>query len=281
MNRRSVLGLLGAVPLFGIGAAARASAAPLMLNPRDKRDAAFIFRKVLYSLDDRLIFWWMDIVRYQQVANELTPQWRLLTGSIAQVTPGADDATYTVKSLAIPFYLDLETNKILEKYKNPITGETVEPRTFGTGGPPSVTQFTIDGADEGPPRAGIVSAERREPIGPVIVQGDECWVRADSMAKIMFQGERKPFHVSDMSDYHAKWSDVTIPEIKSAPARKYFVDVLSWQRFLNMHEQPGGNVGRGPGGKVFSFDDMPDDWKKLVAERAPKIAKDPRSALAG
>lgn len=280
MKRRSVLGLLGAAPFAGF-ITRPAQAAALKLDPANKRDAAFIFRKVLYSLDDRLIFWWMDIVRYQQVENALSPQWRLLTGAISQVIPGPDDASYSVKSLAIPFYLDLETNKIIETYKNPITGEVVQPRTFGSGGPPSVTKFTIDGADDGPPRAGIVSAKRREPIGPVIVAGDECWVRADSVAEILFEGERKVFHVNDMSDYHAKWSDVTNPDIKSAPARKYFVDVLSWQRFLNMHEQPGGNVGRGPGGKVFKFEDMPGDWQKLVAERAPKIAKDPRSALEG
>jgi hypothetical protein len=280
MDRRSVLGLIGAASVATL-AGRRAVAAPLALDPKNKRDAAFIFRKVLYSLDDRLIFWWMDIMRYAQTDNALQPQWRLLTGSIAQVMPGPDAATYSVKSLAIPFYLDLETNRILEKYENPITGETVIPRTFGSGGPPSVTTFTIDGADEGPPRTGIVSAERSEPIGPIIVQGDECWVRADSVAKIMFEGERKVFNVSDMSEYHARWSDVTNPDIQSAPARKYFVDVLSWQRFLNMHEQPGGNVGRGPGGKVFSFEDMPEDWKKLVADRAPKIAKDPRSALEG
>jgi hypothetical protein len=279
MNRRSLLGLFAAAPLIGIGG--RALAAPLALDPKNKRDAALIFRKVLYSLDDRLVFWWMDITRYQQLDNALTPQWRLLTGTIAQVTPGPDDATYSVKSLAVPFYLDLETNKILEKYKNPLTGEIVEPRTFGMGGAPSVTKFTIDGADDGPPRPGIRSAERREPIGPVIVQGDDCWVRADSIAKIDFEGDTKPFNVNDLSDYHAKWSDVTNPDIKSAPARKYFVDVLTYQRFLKMGDKPGGNVGRGPGGKVFKFEDMPGDWQKLVAERAPKIAKDPKSALGG
>ncbi len=87
--------------------------------------------------------------------------------------------------------------------------------------------------------------------------------------------------ISDLTTYFGSLRDVTDPSVKMPPAGHAFTDINDWPTWLEMGDQPGEYYSRGVGFKSFSFEQMPELWKKLVRQEHPAIAKDPLQALHG
>lgn len=277
MNRRSLLKSAAALGFAAPLAACANARGRLTLDPAKPDERLLMYRKILHATDDRLVFWWMKLTRYAQIENGLTPLWNIIVGNISR-TEDHPEGGYVLNERAVLFYTDLETGKPLERWKNPWTGETIEIRNRLP--PPNRARVTVNGVERAPDPP-TLRVERRSPIGPVIIVGDEVWVKGDMQSRSTPVQGGVTRHVNDLSDYQASLADVLDPRVASAPARKYFADVIGWQAFMNMGDRPGGLVGRGPGGKVFSIDDMPDIWRTTVSDRWPEIVRDPRAALAG
>ncbi len=278
IDRRKVLqsaGVIGAAAMVSPVAGAK----PLIkLDPKSKADCALIFRKLAYSTDEKVGFWWLRGTRYALVDAALTPLWDMHIG-IMFTAHDLPDGSFEVKSMSLNFYTDLETGLFMKQFKNPFNNKIID---IGYYAPkPAKHVYSVNGLEDKPEGAlrDLISTGA---IGPARIEGDQIWVEGDHLLRT--QPDVDPAHrirVNDMTTYIGLVRDVADPSIKMAPASQTFSDINTWPPWLQMGDQPGSYYSRVYGHKVFSYDAMPALWRSLVAQEFPDVAKDPIRALMG
>jgi hypothetical protein len=286
MKRRSVMQLIGgagaalAAPAI-VGHAARAATA---FDPKNLDHLSMAHRKLVYSADGAVTFTWLRAMRYALIDSAFTPLWELHSGIMFR-TVDKPDGTYEVHAISAIYYTDIETEKFIETFKNPFTGETV---TFLYARPEApkpavrVTHFGKTGpmGEEGASPAGMKRAVEHRKIGPAWAVGDQIWLRADSVSRFEpTEPGKRMSQVNDWLTYSGSLSAVMDPAVKNPPATQAFNDINTFPAWFGMGERPGNYVSRGFGAKVFAFDDMPKIWRDIFTAKNPQIAKDPKAAL--
>jgi hypothetical protein len=259
-------------------AEARAAAALQTLDPARPADLDLIHRKLAWSMDSTVGFWWLKGMRYGALPPNYTPFWNMLIGTIFQVRD-IDAENYAVTTITTTFYTDPATGALLETFKNPITGK--ENKIQYPSPRPSERKFGRNGEEAMPSMPGMTATRGGGP-GPAWIEGDDVWVRSDmSFRAVPVDLTRKAFQVEDLSTYFGSLKDVANPKLKAIPAGQVFTDMLNYPGWLEMGDRNGHYFSRCFGRKVFSQAAMPQDWQKLMAERYPAIARDPAAALKG
>ena len=283
ISRRTTLGLMGAAA--GLAAtgplayAAKDHMEPLDLD--DKKQLGLAFRKLHYSLDDSVTFWWMRGTRYGVVDSVATPFWDMYIGSWFK-TRDLDEGSYEVTMANVNFYTPPNSTELLEDFHNPYTGENV-PVKYTT---PKKPWRTVMGPEGGSAfgssdRPGMTTTKSTT-AGPGWIEGDEVFIRGDMFMYAEPQDPSsgiKPFRVNDWSTYVGKLADVASPAVTNAPATQHFNDILTWPKWLQMGDQPGSYFSRCFGRKVFAYEQMPQTWRRQLENTMPDIAKDPASFL--
>lgn len=284
MKRRTALGLIGTASMpiassaLGLGLRpAHANNHSKHLDPNSPEDLYTIFRKLNYTFDDRLVFWYIEAVRNGLVDSQFTPFWNMHVGFISSIKD-LDENRYEVKTLRAIFYSDLGSGSLLETFDNPYTGEHVPVRqpqlrvatqTYNKAGIDSVRS----------PRPGMTMAEYGH-IGPAWVIGDDVWCRGDTGFRAEPTGdEGRLLQVNDWETFHGSIREVSDPDVKSANATLTFNDINTWPGWLNMDHHPGNYVSRGFGRKNWSMDGMPDRWKRFMRAQHPDEYGDPRARI--
>jgi hypothetical protein len=208
--------------------------------------------------------------------------------------------------LGATFYTDLATGAHLREFVNPLTqktivmpaarpgpftlkydsqgleetaAETVNQLRRWSGYPPVPASKTSATGDADESEAGL---ERSGGIGPAWIQGDDVWIQAEHMSRIASPAPRKrDLRDNDLVTYFGSLRDVANPEVKMAPAGLTFSDINVWPAWLEMGDAQGEFYSRAFGRKAFSYADMPEVWRRLLAQLYPDIAKDPISILRG
>ncbi len=282
IGRRPVI--MGMVAL-GISALAPSSSraaknALPALDPANKKDQALIYRKLAWSMDDRIGFWWLDGTRYGIVDDELTPFWQMHVGSFFKVRDLAE-GEYEVTNMSIAFYTDVNTGEFIKKLINPLTGKEVE-IVYYPPNPPKPTRIVYNesgraekAGDSAPGFADIGAT------GPAWIEGDQVWVRGDHSLRRPATATSRGMKVNDMPTFFGSVRDVADPAVKMPLAGQMFSDANTWSGFLGMEDRPGVWYSRCLGRKVASYADMPALWRRLMAQEHPDIASDPAKALMG
>lgn len=284
MKRRTALALLGgtslalqsAPTLIGAqGAQARESNGHL--NPDNADDLYVIHRKLNYTFDDRLVFWFIEAVRNGLVDSQFTPLWNMHVGFISSIKD-LDDDRFEVRTMSSIFYSDLERKALLETFDNPYTGERIDVRQPSLG--VSVRTFDRKGMIASrTPRPGMTMDEYGD-VGPAWVIGDDVWCRGDTGFRAEPIGDDgRLLQVNDWTTFHGSIREVSDPDVKSAHSTKTFNDINTWPSWLNMGDHPGNYVSRGFGRKSWSIEDMPDIWQLFMRDRYPKEYLDPRARI--
>jgi hypothetical protein len=243
-------------------------------------DLPLIQLKLQHRADDGPVFIWMVGTKYGQIDAAVTPLFNMQVGTIARVRqlPGG---VCEMTSVEVVFYTDLDSGAWLRRFKNPYTGATVEVNHGPLG--PGTVSFGADGTRQQPTReVGGAVIEGGKTAGPAFVFGGDVWVRTDSHAKVTQKdGSGRPFQVNEMLEYHAQVADVLDAKRPFIPTTSHLQEVTSWAKWLGMGDRPGNMAARCVGAKVGSYAEMPELWRKLMAEAHPEIAKDPFGALSG
>jgi hypothetical protein len=286
IKRRTALGLLA-------GAAAGASALPTAalaatqgkgkrgaFDPANPEHLALAFRKLAYSMDDKLTWWWMKGTRYGVTGSRATAFWDMYVAAWF-TTRDLADGKYEVKMSGCNFYTPPGKTTLLEKFDNPYTGKTVDvpygrPRL-------STTLMDLKGgsAFAGADMPGMKST-RNTDIGPAWVEGDVVHVQGD----IMMHNEpldpaKRTFTVQDWSTYIGTVADVMNPKLKNPPSAQMFNDILDFPPWLQMGDYKGTYVSRCYGRKVYDYKSMPAVWRGFFEQKFPDVAKDPGAILKG
>lgn len=259
LARRALLAHLAAMPAFASDST----------DPADVRRA---FRKLRYRLDDGVVFWWMEGIKYGQVDADVRPLFVIDVGFWFKIANQADGGV-VVSSYELVFYRDLDTGKLLSDWLNPYTGEKVAITNRPIG--PNQNWYRPDGSLILPTELGGAAVTATNTIGPMLIEGDDVWVHDDYTAAVTPPGGGAPFRVNDWTTYRGSRAQVLDPAVTNAEASAHAQEVTSWQRWMNMADRPGTMYSRTVGRKVARFDNMPDRYRRTVAERYPDIARDP------
>ena len=282
IHRRTALGLFAgaaigsyALPELALGAE---HARSTTFDPANPEHLALAFRKLAYSMDDRLTYWWMRGTRYGLTGSVTTPFWDMYVASWF-TTRDLPDGRYEVKMAGCNFYTPVGSTELLEIFANPYTGKMVTVPYA----PPQVTTTLMDQRG-GSPFAGVSPPGTKTTvstdIGPAWVEGDTVHVQGDLMLRNEPLEPGKPsFTVQDWSTYVGRVADVLDPAQLNPPSGHMFVDILDFPRWLEMGDYKGSFVSRCYGAKVFDYGSMPATWRRLFEQKFPDLAKDPGAVL--
>ena len=271
LTRRSFAGLIS----MAAGSLVIPGYAAEPLN--DPTDILHALIKLRGTLDERLVMWWMKGMRYGVVDDRIKPLFGMKTGGF-QLYKELADGRHAMTMLELSFFTDPETDRLLEQFKNPYSGKLVDIPEQRLG--PYTVYHTTSGV-EIPRDPSFGEFQLRTQLRPAVVQSDDVWIREDSFVYVDSDHPMMGKHTyNEFVTYHGSLHDIRNPDLDSAPATVTYQSVTSWRKWMGAEGVGGHTTARAAGRKCFSLDEFPDDYLELLVERYPKIAKDPRAAVA-
>lgn len=269
MRRRTVLQGLAGAAVAATTKVSQANTLPATLDPTNRAHLGLLQKKLVYSLADGPLIWWIRGNKYGSINGEITPLWTLNVVLFKSVSHN-EDGTFDATSMEIVYKTDVETDALLSKWRNPYNGEVYDeeplimgPLTRGFNDTGPISQSALPGAD----------IQRKGKLGPAEIAGDDVWLLSDANVLVNREGQ-VPFRANDLSTYHGKISDILNPDLDSAPATMAVHIIQSWHPWMNMGDREGSLITRISGAKCFSIDDMHPRIRDMVKEGHPDIAKD-------
>lgn len=239
-------------------------------------DARKLFHKLHFRTDDGVIFWWLMGPKIGQVGTTLTPLYTNCVGTVQRLKHNAD-GSFDVTHLEMIVMLDPVTGAPLEQWRNPYTGEAMPARHNIVG--PVTSQYRQDGSRVLPTEIGGTPLEASAKTAEPIIVGDDVFIRDESVARVFTPGRKTPFEVNDIAVYHGSLKNLMDPTVVVGDATVFFAEVTSWQRWMKMDDAPGSLTSRLTGRKVRRFEDLPEVFRRKLAQMAPEVAADPIAAL--
>ncbi|TDJ44669.1 MAG: DUF1838 domain-containing protein [Gammaproteobacteria bacterium] len=226
------------------------------------------------ALDDRLIIWWMDGVRYGVVDARAQALFGMKIGLFHRFYRQAD-GSFKLAMFELTYYTDLASGEMLETFDNPYTGQTDRVSHVRLG--PEVRIQT---------RAGIARPDNplvkdyTSSLGPALIRGDDVWIPTSVEARIKFPKPTAPeILLSLYTTVHGTLRDALNPALISAPCSLAFQNVLKWEPFMRMGDRPGHMMSQAAGKKLESVDALPADYLRIAERMHGKYIRDPIGAL--
>lgn len=285
MERRTALGLMGTAAIgastSGLIGSAPAKAQMMNLDPSKPEDVHYMHRKLCFSHDDRLSYWYIRAVRYGLMDGIFTPFWNMHVGMIFK-TEDISENRYRSKSVIKIFYSDLESGELIKTFDNPYTGKRVDVRQPGLMKPERI--FDLLGGGRSATPAGELNEDGKErgatnrnnKIGPAWIIGDDVWLNADMIYRSETPNDiERLIQVNDWETFHGSMAEVANPNLTSAAATHTFNDIntfnASWYEMEGINAQ---SVSRGFGRKSHSLTDMPQMWLDFMKDTHPEVLDD-------
>ncbi|HJP05804.1 MAG: hypothetical protein CL799_07550 [Chromatiales bacterium] len=281
MDRRKFM-LSGALlPLAGAVTphAASRGIPPASLAPGQETLLAWM--KLAGALDDRLVIWWMEGVRYGVVDSFSRTLYGMKIGLFQRYFP-QPGGYWKLAMFELTYYTDLTTGRLLERYDNPYTGKTNTVRHVRLG--PEIRHQTIDGqlADPDDQAMQEYLHDYSTTLGPAIISGDSLWIPTSVRARIVFPGPKAPeIKISHYTTAMGSLEDARNPELVSAPCSLAFQNVLKWEPWMQMGDHRGHLMSKAAGRKLERIEDMPSDYLEMAYKVHPRLIEDPMATLAG
>ena len=271
--------------LLGIGGAVAGSAAVLpgvglaapSFNLNDRADFLSACMKMRGSVDDRLCMGWVQGTRYAVVEHKAIPMMGLLAATFTQGRK-ADEESDEVRSLEVAYFTDLETRKLIDTWKNPVTGETVEVPKTRMG--PSRFTITADGLDLKLAAGEARGFELNHRFNPAVIRGNDVWVTE----VIDVGGEprpgQKPFVYNEMSTYHTQLSDLADPQQATVSTNVEFHGLVTFRPWMGFGDTQGHTTAHGSGTRAARVEDLPPYYLELTEKYHADVLNDPLAVLA-
>lgn len=269
LDRRDVL---CALALASLSPVALGAARSDLEEPEQLLEA---YMRLSGALDDRLVVWWMDGVRYGVVDARATALFGMKIGMFHQFFRQTD-GTHKLVIFELTYYTDLTSGKLLEEFDNPYTGERNRVSHVRLG--PEIRHQTSAGLAR--PDNPMVE-EYASSLGPALISNDDVWIPTSVEARIRFPKPTAPEIVlSIYTTIHGSVTDALDTTLLSAPCSLAFQNVLRWEPFMRMGDRPGNMMSRAAGRKLESVDELPDDYRRIAERMHPGYIDDPLGKLA-
>jgi hypothetical protein len=280
MNRRRFMLGSALLPLLANGQvhARVRGVAPAVLEPGAATLEAWM--RMAAALDDRLVIWWMEGVRYGVVDAEARPIYGMKVG-LFQRYFRQPDGYWKLAMFELTYYTDLETGQLLETYANPYTGTTNTVRHVRLG--PDIRHQTVEGQLADPEDEAMQSflQDYSTSLGPALISGDSLWLPTSVQARIVFPSPRAPdIRLSHYTTALGSLREATDTNVISAPCSLAFQNVLKWEPWMQMADHRGHMMSKAAGRKLERVEDLPDDYLEMAYKEHPKLIADPIATLA-
>ncbi len=285
MKRRELLAGSVAAALVS-GSAASATGAPppagaatprhvpaLDLSTEASRLRAFI--RMSGSTDGALLWNYLKTTYFGTVDGRMVPFHGLAAVVISRHVP-LPGGGWLATSLEQAYRTDLETGKVLERWRNPVTGETVPvpPWNFTPVRTRIAPNLEHTRTDEVP---GRIDTHR---ILSVDQQGDDVVFATQSMIDVTRQLSPAPFVYNELLTLKASARDLMAPDLPHVPAVCLYTSLATrWRPWMRMGDRPGQFVGSGLGRYGVAIADLPAVWLAETERVRPQLLKDPAAAL--
>ncbi|WP_310532302.1 DUF1838 family protein [Novosphingobium sp.] len=268
IDRRMVLGGLAA----GAIAAQVSAAGAAGTSPASRMRTFMLMRG---ALDERLISSWMSANYYGVVDDRMEPLFDVVAAVFARYRR-LPDGSFEGVSGELAWFVDKDTGKAMDTYRNPYTGETVDVPSGGL--TPSKILFMPD-LSMRLSRSVPGMEFAHEVIGPVS-RGNDVWLTERSRSSFKVPGQARPMRYSESNIFKAKRSAIEAKGATRVTSDVAFTNVVSWRPWLKMGDHPGHLTATGAGQHTSSLDMFPPEWIAATRARRPEVLKDPASMLA-
>ena len=276
LNRRSVLAGLGGVALAGTLRPARALVgSPTGTDLGNRRDLLTALAKMRGATDERLCIGYVVGARYAVPVHKAIPMMGILAGTFSQYRRISDDA-FESRALEIAYFTDLETGKLLEKWKNPVTGTTVDVPLTRMG--PSRVILTADGLTVPKLSGEAAGLQLKHIFQPPVIVGDDVWIT--EQINIDGPPSPRPFVYNELSTYHTRKSDLADPRLATVPTQVQDQSLITYRSWMGFGDTPGHTLARGAGTRAATVADLPPYYVELTRRLHPDVLKDPLALLA-
>ena len=226
------------------------------------------------AMDDRLVIWWMEGVRYGVINAKAKALYGMKAGLFHRFYRQPDDS-YKIAFFELTYYTDLRTGALLEEYDNPYTGKTNRVRHVRLG--PEIRLLDTNGLI-GPDNPMV--REYRSSLGPALQSDDRVWIPTSVEAKIKFPKPTAPEILLNIyTTIQGSVTDAFDEKLLSAPCSLEFHNVLKWEPWMEMGDHPGHLMTTASGQKLESLDQLPEAYLQMAGKIHGKYIADPRKAL--
>jgi hypothetical protein len=269
-RRRALLGLAG----LGLASTTGGAVPRGGLDFADRRDLLTAIAKMRGSTDGRLTIGYVVGTRYAVPAHSAIPMMGILAATFSRYQRVSDEA-FEARTLEIAYFTDVVTGRLLEKWKNPLTGAVVDVPQTRMG--PSLIRVTADGLSVPRPAGEAAGLELRHRFLEPVVVGDDVWITED----IRVQGPpgRAAFVYNEFSTYHARKSELDDPARAIVPTRVDYQSLITYRPWMGFGDAPGHTIARGSGARVARIEDMPPYYLELTRRYHPDVLQNPLAAL--
>ncbi len=276
LTRRSAVGALAAMGALGTAsarAAIRGHAATLDLASPATRLRAF--RMMRGGLDEAIGASWVSARYYGVVDDRMEPLFAVRSAvfSRSRATP---DGGFDLFAFELAWFVDPDTDKVIETWRNPYTGQDVKVPSGGYA--PSRVHFGPDLSFHiatAPPGLEMVHE-----ILPFEAREDDVWLIERSRTAMTLPGAPRPFRYSESNTFRTSRKALQAPGASRVTSEVSFTNVCSWRPWMGMGDRPGHLTATGIGRQNASTDSFPPSWVEATAARRPEVLKDPASVLA-
>lgn len=277
LDRRTLFTGAGALAL---GAAVRPAwplsvAGQASLDLRNRRDLLTAIVKMRGATDARLCIGYVIGARYAVPEHRAIPMMGIMAATFSQYRRISDDA-FEARALEIAYFTDLATGKILEKWKNPVTGVLVDVPASRMG--PSSIRLTADGLTVANPSGEATGLKLNHVFQPPVVVGDDVWITE----QINVDGPPGPraFVYNELSTFHASKQQLDDPARATVRTQVQYQSLITYRPWMGFGDTPGHTIARGAGVHVSGIDELPPYYLELTRRFHPDVLKDPLAVLA-
>ena len=272
LDRRTLLTGLGAIAL---GAFPRPTWPLAGLDLNNKRDLLTAIAKLRGATDERLVIGYVVGARYAVPEHRMIPMMGILAATFSQYRRISDEA-FEARALEIGYFTDLNTGKLLEKWKNPVTGTTVDVPLTRMG--PSRIILTADGLTVPRLSGEAAGLQLKHIFQPPVIVGDNVWVTE----QINIDGPPgpRPFVYNELSTFHGRKSELDDPARATVPTQVQYQSLITYRPWMGFGDTPGHTVARGAGMRAASIAELPPYFLELTRRLHPDVLKDPLAILA-
>lgn len=273
LDRRVLLTGLSALAL---GAITRPAWPLAGLDLSNRRDLLTALAKLRGATDERLVIGYVVGARYAVPEHKAIPMMGILAATFSQYRRISDDA-FEARALEIAYFTDLATGRLLEKWKNPVTGATVDVPLTRMG--PSRVRLTADGLTVANPSGEAAGLKLNHIFQPPVVVGDNVWVTE----QISIDGPPgpRPFVYNELSTFYARKSELDDPARATVPTQVQYQSLITYRPWMGFGDTPGHTLARGAGLRAASAAELPPYYLELTKRIHPDVLKDPLGVLAG
>jgi hypothetical protein len=260
--------VVGLASLATPSLAAPATASAMPVTPAER---AAVVRRLRFRADAGPVFWWFRGVNYAVRDSVLTRICGLLFGSMMQLTPTADGG-FDVVQYEVGFRTDPETGARLDAVRNPFTGE-MAPVQYSPVGPTHM-HYSADNVpqiDENIGGSKLVYEHRPEHFYRA---GETLFLQYHAQSRVITPN-RTDRIINDFGIIHGPAAKALDPKVAFAPAWIEGTDITDYPRWLKMPPGMGSQTLRSVGQKVQRYEDMPQDWRDMIAQADPEMARNP------